>query len=100
MLVSLFFGFVTGNSSVPLAVNLPILSIMDLPINRLYVYLFFVYRSGFIGYYFSPIHLCQILTLQEMGVSTRNLYKEYRLYILILVGLLIFYTLVFSGIYL
>lgn len=82
LLVSLFFGFITGNSNVPLAVTLPILYIMNLSGNSLYVYLYFLCVSAFLGYYFSPIHLCQVFTLDEMNVNTGSLYKEYKLYAL------------------
>ncbi len=95
LLVGIFFGLITGNSSVPLAINLPILAMMNLPLNTLYVYLFFVFASGFIGYYFSPIHLCQVLTISQMGVSTIDMYKEYKLYIPALLGILILSTSLF-----
>ncbi len=92
MFVAMFFGFITGNSSVPMAVTLPFLIMMNLPLNKLYVYIFFLFASGFYGYYFSPIHLCQILTIQEMGTNIFDLYKEYRWYALINIGILVIST--------
>lgn len=94
MIVAMFFGFITGNSSVPMAVTLPILILMNLPINKLYIYLYFLFGSGFFGYYFSPIHLCQVLTMQEMGITAIEMYKEYRYYAIINIMILIVSTLV------
>ena len=93
MVVSIFFGVITGYSTTGLAVTLPMVSMMNLPMDRLYIYVYFLIGSAFIGYYFSPLHLCQAFTLQEMRVSTAELYKEYKIYALFLVILLIITTL-------
>ena len=99
MIVSIFFGLITGYPTTGLAVTLPIISMMNLPIDRLYVYVYFLIGSAFIGYYFSPLHLCQAFTTQEMGVSTGELYKEYKIYAIFLVVLLIITTLGLLAIY-
>lgn len=39
----------------------------------------FIYTSGFIFYYISPLHLCQVLTVEYFNVDTKSLYKQYRL---------------------
>ena len=80
MVVSLFFGFITGYPTASLALTLPLLTMMNLTINELYIYVFFINAVAFMGYFYSPLHLCQVLTLGEMKVSTGELYKEYRLY--------------------
>ena len=80
MVVSLFFGFITGYPTASLALTLPLLTMMNLTINELYIYVFFINAVAFVGYFYSPLHLCQVLTLGEMKVSTGELYKEYRLY--------------------
>lgn len=90
---SIFFGFITGNIVGALAIVLPMVSQLDLTENMLYIYTFFVYGSSFLGYYFSPLHLCQVFTLDIMGVTTGELYKEYRVYaptILILLIIAVF----------
>lgn len=99
MLVSMFFGLITGYSPTGLAVSLPIVSMMNLPVDRLYVYVYFLIGSVFIGYYFSPLHLCQAFTIQEMGVSTGEIYKEYKLYAIFLMVMLIVSTLGLLAIY-
>jgi integral membrane protein (TIGR00529 family) len=46
-------------------------------IKELYVML--IYMSGFMGYYVSPLHMCQVLTLQYFNVESKALYKNYRI---------------------
>ncbi|MCR3955192.1 MAG: DUF401 family protein [Gudongella sp.] len=76
-LVSFFFGYITGYPTSALAVTLPLLSMMGLGSNALHIYTFFLLAVSFVGYFYSPLHLCQALTLNEMKVSTGELYKEY-----------------------
>ncbi|NMA48380.1 MAG: DUF401 family protein [Tissierellia bacterium] len=83
MAVSFFFGFITGYPTSALAITLPLLTMMNFNINELYIYAFFLNAVSFMGYFYSPLHLCQVLTLGEMKVSTGELYKEYKLYFLL-----------------
>ena len=83
MTVSFFFGFITGYPTSALAITLPLLTMMNFNINELYIYAFFLNAVAFMGYFYSPLHLCQVLTLGEMKVSTGELYKEYKLYYLL-----------------
>lgn len=39
----------------------------------------FIYTSGFVFYYISPLHLCQVLTVEYFGIDTKALYKQYKL---------------------
>lgn len=79
-IASLFFGYITGNIVGGLAIVLPMLSQLDISENMLYIYTFFIYGSSFLGYYFSPLHLCQVFTLEIMGATTGELYFEYKRY--------------------
>lgn len=86
---SLFFGFITGNQNVALAITLPMLAQLDVSNSMLYVYIYFLYGAGFIGYYFSPLHLCQAFTVEIMKTNTGALYKDYKIYgIILLIGLI------------
>lgn len=95
---SLFFGIVTGNQGASLAIILPMISGLTLSTNMLYIYVYFAYVSAFMGYYFSPLHLCQAFTVELMGVNTIDLYKEYKLYapimFVILIGTFFFLRLI------
>jgi hypothetical protein len=79
---SVFFGIITGNQTAALAIILPMVSQLNVTGNMLYIYVYFAFASAFIGYFFSPIHLCQAFTIQLMNVTTLELYKEYRYYLL------------------
>lgn len=98
MAVSLFFGFITGYPTTSLALTLPILSMMNFRSNELYIYLFFVNAVAFMGYFYSPLHLCQVLTLGEMKVSAGNLYKEYKLYFILQMSLAFIITFILLAI--
>lgn len=39
----------------------------------------FIYTTGFVFYYISPLHLCQVLTVEYFNIDTKSLYKQYRL---------------------
>ncbi|WP_192930206.1 DUF401 family protein [Alkaliphilus pronyensis] len=41
------------------------------------LYAMFIYTSSFIFYYISPLHLCQVLTLEYFHVKIKELYKNY-----------------------
>lgn len=86
---SLFFGFITGNQGASLAIILPMISSLNVSNDMLYVYIYFAYVSAFMGYYFSPLHLCQAFTVELMGVNTVDLYKEYKYYAPIMFVILI-----------
>ncbi|MBM7614311.1 DUF401 family protein [Alkaliphilus hydrothermalis] len=45
------------------------------------LYAMFIYTSSFLFYYISPLHLCQVLTLEYFEVKLKSLYKNY-LYLL------------------
>jgi hypothetical protein len=45
-----------------------------------------IYGSSFTAYFFSPLHMCQVLTCQYYGVNIQAVYKRNRP---ILVGFLV-----------
>lgn len=70
-------GFLTGMNLVPMGVFLPLLATMPISPSLQLCYCFFLSIWSFLGYYFSPLHLCQLLTIREMGAETRDVYREY-----------------------
>lgn len=77
-----------GIISFPLANTQPGIAIlypMILPLAPDYhtklLYAMFIYTSAFMFYYISPLHMCQVLTLEYFGVKIKELYKNY-MYIL------------------
>jgi uncharacterized protein len=74
--------------SLPLATTQPSIAIlypMLLPLAPNYDaklgYAMFIYTSAFVVYFISPLHMCQVLTVEYFEVKLKNLYKNY-IYIL------------------
>jgi hypothetical protein len=79
------FGIATGLMYLPLGVLVPIA--MNLPYasetHRL-IALSYTFCWCFIGYFFSPIHLCQLLSDQETGCTVGERYRTYIPFLIIL----------------
>jgi len=75
---SFFFGYITGYQVASLAITLPLIAQLNVSYEMMHIYIYLATGCSFIGYFFSPLHLCQAFTVQIMGVSTGELYKEYR----------------------
>ena len=88
LFVSLFFGTITGLMAPSLGILLPLISSLGLNGNEILPYLYFVYCSAFCGYFFSPLHMCQVLTNDYMSLKISELWKEYRLLIPFIIALL------------
>lgn len=74
---AVLFGLTTGLSMVPLGIILPLINSLPLATNAKLVYSFFVYVWSFLGYFFSPLHMCQLLTVKHVGCGNGPVYKEY-----------------------
>jgi hypothetical protein len=73
---ALILGMIAGTALVPLGLLLPLVTSLPMPEASHLIYIFFVIAWSFIGYYFTPLHMCQMLTLENMGVTTREIYAE------------------------
>lgn len=67
---SLLFGLTTGLSLVPIGIILPLVATLPMDPTLKLLYTFFVFIWSFMGYYYSPLHLCQLLTVKYMGCAT------------------------------
>ena len=76
-LVGLAFGLSTGLSLVPMGILLPFVAAMDLPAMTQSVYAVYILLWSFLGYYFSPFHLCQLLSIKYMGCETKSVYRQH-----------------------
>ncbi len=74
---AVLFGLTTGLSMVLLGIILPLVNNLPLTANAKLVYCFFIYIWSFLGYFFSPLHMCQLLTVKHMGCGNGPVYKEY-----------------------
>ncbi|MDL2225217.1 DUF401 family protein [Eubacteriales bacterium OttesenSCG-928-M02] len=93
VLASLFFGLITGFQTAPMSIVFPMLLTLSLGKGELLAYTYIVYVVSFLGYYFSPLHMCQLFTCEYMGVKMNGLYRAYMPYVLaIILWLAISYT--------
>lgn len=69
-------GLVTGVPTVPVGVAIPALMPLAAP-DQVLGTAVVLYASGFIAYFVSPVHLCQVLSSQYFSVSVARLYREY-----------------------
>jgi len=74
---ALLFGLTTGLSYVTLGVLIPLMLSLGLPPMEELLYCVFIYTWCFNGYFFSPLHLCQVLTLEQMGCEIKRLDRAY-----------------------
>ena len=74
---ALLFGLSTGLNLLAVTVILPLIAGLSIgPMERL-CYTFFVLVWAFLGYFYSPLHLCQLLTLKQMGCTQMQAYREH-----------------------
>ena len=74
---AVLFGLTTGLSMVPLGIILPMINNLPLDAATKMVYCFFIYIWSFLGYFFSPLHMCQLLTVKHVGCGNGPVYREY-----------------------
>ncbi len=74
-------GFLSASTNSAIGLSLPLLlpsipaDVNPIPLISL------AYAFSFLGYYISPLHMCQILSLDYFKANMMDLYKEYRLVI-------------------
>ena len=74
---AVLFGLTTGLSMVPLGIILPLVNNLPLTAEKKLVYCFFIYVWSFLGYFFSPQHMSQQLTVKHVGCGNGPVYREY-----------------------
>lgn len=74
---SVLFGLTTGLSMVPLGIILPLLGSLPLGDYARLCYTCFIFIWSFLGYFFSPLHMCQLLTVKHVGCSNGAVYRQY-----------------------
>jgi len=86
---SFFLGLTTGFNGTSLGVVLPLLVNLPISENRLLLYTHMTFICGFLGYFFSPLHLCQLFTCEYLKLSLQELYKAYYRFFLCLISIVI-----------
>lgn len=83
--IAAIFGLSTGYQPTSLGVILPVLATLPLSVTRMAALGHIVYVWSFVGYFFSPLHLCQLFTIEYMCIDNGVVYKRYKKFIIALV---------------
>ena len=76
MFIAVVLGLSTGLNMVSLGILLPLVQGLPISVTEKLLYVFFIYIWSFIGYYYSPLHLCQILSNSYVGCGVGVVTKE------------------------
>ena len=85
-------SFSMGNFQPSLAVVYPLILPVATTYNMILLFAYLMYAVGFFAYFTSPIHMCQVLTLEYFKSSMKDLYKCYLIYLpALVVALIVWY---------
>lgn len=77
LLAGAIISFPLASTQPGIAILFPII----LPLASSYeiklLYAMFIYTSAFIFYFISPLHLCQVLTIEHFSIHIKELYRHY-----------------------
>ena len=73
--IAVALGLSTGVNLVPMGILFPFVAGMNLPVMAQTVYAMYVVLWSFFGYYYSPFHLCHLLTIKYMECDANPVYK-------------------------
>lgn len=76
VVLSIVVAGTSGNLMTHIVVAFPVIVAMA-PVDVRPAYAFLAYYTGFLSYYISPLHLCQIVTLKYFATIPRDLYRQY-----------------------
>ena len=77
VLLPALVSFVSASSTSGIGITLPLLLPVMQQSEHFMLYIAGVYCASFLGYFFSPLHLCQVLSLEFFQVKMNDLYREY-----------------------
>ncbi|XMB67207.1 DUF401 family protein [Mycoplasmatota bacterium zrk1] len=78
ILASAFISFSFASVNPSVIILYPIILPLAINYDTKLIYALLIYVTGFITYYISPLHLCQILTLDYFRINLKDLYKNYK----------------------
>ncbi|MBA1335725.1 MAG: hypothetical protein HPY66_1352 [Firmicutes bacterium] len=80
VLAAAFIGFLTASNPAVVGMLCPIFLPFAHSLQERAAFASLIFISGFLFYFISPVHLCQVFTTEYFGVKSKELYREYRLY--------------------
>lgn len=72
-------GLISASATSAIGITLPLLLPAIQQSEHVALLIAGVYSASFLGYYSSPLHLCQVLTLEFFQAKMNDLYREYLL---------------------
>jgi len=85
----LLFGYVSANHMTTTAVLIPILVPAGASPDAVLYLTSVIYGAGFVAYFTSPLHLCQVLTCQYYHIDLAQVYKTYWPVIAVVAGVML-----------
>lgn len=79
-------AFSMGNFQPSLAIVYPLILPLAVGYNQVILFAYLMYTVGFIAYFTSPIHMCQVLTLEYFNTTMKDLYKNYLVFLPVLIA--------------
>ena len=70
--------FPTGNMQPSFAVVFPFILPLNPSLGQLLLYSYVLYGLGFLAYYTSPLHMCQVLSVDYFKTTVSSLMRQYR----------------------
>lgn len=70
-------SFSVASTQPSIAILYPMILPLAPDYNTMLLYAMFIYTSAFMFYYISPLHMCQVLTLEYFEVKLKDLYRNY-----------------------
>jgi len=74
--VGFLVSMVSANHNTTLGIAYPMIFALISP-GEVMAYAVLIFAASFVAYFWSPLHLCQILTLEYCKVSLPQVYREY-----------------------
>jgi len=84
--IPLLVGLISASQSTSIAICFPLLMPMLRPGDPLLPYVSLMFTATFLAYFGSPLHMCQILTLEHFKCRILSVYKSYWPFILSIAG--------------
>ncbi len=75
---TLLLSLATGSIQPSVALLIPLIIPLASNSHQLVMYSVLIYVSGFMGYFISPLHMCQVVTCQYFQIKTRDIYYYYK----------------------
>ncbi|MBR0140504.1 MAG: DUF401 family protein [Firmicutes bacterium] len=92
LVIAMLTSFPTGSVQTPAAIIIPMMLSLTSDPNAILLYTGLVLASSIYGYFFSPVHMCQLLTCEYFETGMAKLMKEYKYFIpLFAVGIAAWY---------